>query len=136
MPAVHSLDCLTISSIYVGTSISFSFLDFDSFLTLLSTFRAKLLLPKLFWNTKVRRPLPFKYLEPVTLSPWCWANRRLTSVEIPVYRLPSRHLTKYKTQSDMYVVSKSRTSEPSELADTLVAPALILNGSIIIPSCL
>ncbi len=92
---------LTMPSTYPGTPISLSFFSFDSFLTLLSTFKAKLLVPNLFWNTKVKGPLLLRYFDPLSRFPWCWANRRSTAVEIPVYRLPSWHLTIYKYQSDI-----------------------------------
>ena len=92
---------LTMPSTYPGTPISLSLFSLDSFLTLLSTFNAKLLVPNLFWNTKVKGPLLLRYFDPPSPFPWCWANRRSTAVEIPVYRLPSWHLTMYKYQSDI-----------------------------------
>src|SRR5512136_989405 len=67
---------LTMPSIYPGTPISRSFFSLDSFLTLLSTFNAKLLVPNLFWNTKVKGPLLLRYFDPLSRFPWCWANRR------------------------------------------------------------
>ncbi len=80
---------------------SFSFFAFGSFFTFCSTRSARLLLPTFFRSTSSRGPLPLRYFAPPAPLPRCSANLRATSVVMPVYRLPSRHLIKYKYQSDI-----------------------------------
>jgi len=103
------LICFIISSMRESALISSSFLAFDSFLTLFSTPSARLLLPNFFWNTNTRGPLPRRYFAPVSPFPWCSANRRATLVVIPVYKLPPRHLIRYKCQSNIILVIKCLT---------------------------
>ena len=101
---IYEPTCLIITSIYFPVLMSSSFLAFESFLTLLSTPSARLLLPNFFWKTKTRGPLPRRYLAPASSFSWCSANRRATSVVIPVYKLPSRHLIRYKCQSNIIYI--------------------------------
>ena len=106
---IYDPTCFIITSICFLALINSSFLAFDSFLTLLSTPSARLLLPNFFWNTNTRGPLPRRYFAPVSPFPWCSANLRATLVVIPVYKLPSRHLTRYKCQSNIILAIKCLT---------------------------
>ena len=101
---IYTSTSLIITSICSLVLIRSSFLFFDSLLTLLSTASAKLLLPNFFWKTNVRGLLPRRYFAPIHLFSRCSANLRATLVVIPVYKLPSLHLNRYKYQSDIVVI--------------------------------